>query len=175
VTAPQPHQPRLDDLIAAERDIVERLGSLDIDVDYDALAVVSNIYRVAAIVRRHMEQEVLAAERLSWTAFTTLWVLWIWGEMESRHLAGEANVTKGTLTGVLDTLEGRGLITRRRRTRDRRLVMVSLTDEGEELIARLYPAFNAAEVEVAGHLTARQRRAVANGLRAIVRGLNEGA
>ena len=26
----------------------------------------------------------LAADRLSWTAFTAMWVLWIWGEMEAR-------------------------------------------------------------------------------------------
>jgi MarR family transcriptional regulator, organic hydroperoxide resistance regulator len=93
--------------------------------------------------------------------------------MESRHLAAEANVTKGTLTGVLDTLEGRGLVTRRRRTSDRRLVMVSLTDEGSTVIARVYPAFNAEEAAVAGLLSPRQRRAVAQGLREIVRGLNQ--
>jgi MarR family transcriptional regulator, organic hydroperoxide resistance regulator len=167
----EPHVPRLDDLIEAERDIVARLASLDLEVDYEALAVVSNIFRVAAMARRRMEQRALAAERLSWTAFTTLWVLWIWGEMESRHLAAEANVTKGTLTGVLDTLEGRGLVARRRRVSDRRLVMVSLTDEGAAVIARVFPLVNATEAEVAGHLSSRQRRAVANGLRTMVRGL----
>jgi MarR family transcriptional regulator, organic hydroperoxide resistance regulator len=171
----EPHTTRLDDLIEAERDIVARLASLDLEVDYEALAVVSNIFRVAAMARRRMEQQALAAERLSWTAFTTLWVLWIWGEMEARHLAAEANVTKGTLTGVLDTLEGRGLIARRRRARDRRLVMVSLTDEGGEVIARVFPRVNATETEVAGQLSPRQRRAVANGLRAMVRGLADGA
>ncbi len=74
---------------------------------------------------------------------------------------------------MLDTLEGRGLITRRRRTSDRRLVMVALTDEGAEVIARVFPNVNATEVEVAGHLSSRQRRAMAGGLRAMVRGLAE--
>jgi MarR family transcriptional regulator, organic hydroperoxide resistance regulator len=163
--------PRLDDLIEAERDIVARLEDEDVDLDFDALSVISNIYRAASAIRRHMEQQVLTPEQLSWTAFVALWVLWIWGEMEARHLAAEANVTKGTLTGVLDTLEGRNLVQRRRHVEDRRLVSVGLTDEGCEVIARIYPRFNEQETLVAGLMTAPQRRAVAAGLRRVVRGL----
>ena len=161
--------PRLDDLIQAERDIVARLEVEDVDVDFEAFSLVSNIYRAASAIRRRMEQQVLAPERLSWTAFVALWVLWIWGEMEARHLAAEANVTKGTLTGVLDTLERRGLVARRRHDDDRRLVSVDLTDEGRDLIARLYPRFNAEESRIAALLPPRRRRAVAAGLRDVVR------
>ena len=171
MSAPEPRVTRLDDLIQAERDIVARREREDVDLDYEALSVVSNIYRAASAIRRHMEQHLLTPERLSWTAFVTLWVLWIWGEMEARHLAAEANVTKGTLTGVLDTLEGRNLVQRRRHDEDRRLVSVALTSEGEELISRLYPAFNEQESVIAGLMTAGQRRSVAGGLRRIVRDL----
>jgi MarR family transcriptional regulator, organic hydroperoxide resistance regulator len=167
-TAP-PHQPRLDDLIEAERDIVDRLGELP--VDFDALALVSNLYRAAAAIRREMEQTVLAEARLSWTAFVTLWVLWIWGAMETRHLAAEANVTKGTLTGVVDTLERRGLVTRERGQDDRRLVTVALTDEGRSVIADVFPRFNAQEARVADMVGTRQRKAMTSGLRQIIRGL----
>ena len=162
--------PRLDDLIQAERDILDRIGHLPID--FEALAVVSNLYRAASAVRRHMESTVLTEAGLSWTAFATLWVLWIWGELEARHLAAEANVTKGTLTGVLNTLEKRGLVERRRHQEDRRLVSVSLTDEGEELIAEVYPKFNQQESEIASVLTQRQREVVAASLRRIVRDLS---
>ena len=163
--------PRLDDLIEAERDIVDRLADSDIEVDFAALSVVSNIYRAASAIRRHMEQAVLNPARLSWTAFVTLWVLWIWGEMEARHLAAEANVTKGTLTGVLDTLEGRGLVFRRRHDDDRRLVSAGLTVEGERLIAAVYPAFNGQESDIAALLPEDQRETIAHGLREIVRKL----
>jgi MarR family transcriptional regulator, organic hydroperoxide resistance regulator len=64
--------------------------------------------RAANAIRHHMEQQVLAEEDLSWAAFTVLFVLWIWGDQQTRHLAAEAGVTKGTLTGVLKTLEKRG-------------------------------------------------------------------
>ena len=172
-STPEPAS-RLDDLIQAERDIVARLAGEDIehDLDMDALAVISNLYRAASAIRRHMEQRVLTREQLSWTAFVTLWVLWIWGEMEARHLAAEANVTKGTLTGVLDTLERRDLVRRRRHDDDRRLVSVALTDDGLALIARIYPAFNAEESVIAGMMTPEQRRSTTEGLRRIVRGLN---
>ena len=72
------------------------------------MAAVSNIYRAANVIRNHMERQVLADEDLSWAAFTVLFVLWIWGDQQTRHLAAEAGVTKGTLTGVLKTLEKRG-------------------------------------------------------------------
>jgi DNA-binding MarR family transcriptional regulator len=166
----EPAPPRLDDLIDAERDIVDRLAALDVEVDFEALSVVSNVYRAASAIRRHMEQQVLAPERLSWTAFVTLWVLWIWGEMETRHLAAEAGITKGTLTGVLDTLEKRELVARRRHEDDRRLVSARLTDEGEAVISRVYPRFNAEESRIAGWLPEAQRREVAGGLRRVVRG-----
>jgi MarR family transcriptional regulator, organic hydroperoxide resistance regulator len=169
VSTAQPHQPRLDDLIEAERDIVERLGELP--VDFDAMALISNLYRAAAAIRREMEQTVLAEARLSWTAFVTLWVLWIWGSMETRHLAAEANVTKGTLTGVVDTLERRGLVARERGQDDRRLVTVALTDEGRSVIAEVFPRFNAQEARVADMVGSRQRKAMTAGLRQIIRGL----
>lgn len=172
---PSAAAPRLDDLIQAERDIVARLEDEDVDVDYDALSIVSNVYRAASAIRRRMEQRVLAPERLSWTAFVALWVLWIWGEMEARHLAAEANVTKGTLTGVLDTLERRRLVARRRHDDDRRLVSIDLTDAGRELIARIYPRFNEQESEIAAMISAEDRAAVAAGLRDVVRELGNGS
>ncbi len=164
-------RPRLDDLIQAERDIVARLDEVGIDADLDAFSVISNIYRAATAIRRHMETRVLAPEQLSWTAFVTLWVLWIWDEMEARHLAAEAGITKGTLTGVLDTLERRGLVTRRRHDDDRRLLSVRLTDDGQALLARIYPAFNAEEAAVADLVSDADRASVVTGLRDIVRGL----
>ena len=73
------------------------------------MAAVANVFRVASAARSHLERTVLAGVGLSFTAFTVMWVLWVWGEMESRELAIDAGVTKGTLTGVVGTLEGRGL------------------------------------------------------------------
>jgi MarR family transcriptional regulator, organic hydroperoxide resistance regulator len=155
------------DLVQAERDIRQRIG--DQHLDFAAMAAVSNIYRAANVVRNHMERKVLADEDLSWAAFTVLFVLWIWGEQQTRHLAVEAGVTKGTLTGVLKTLEKRGLTKRQAHDEDGRLVLVSLEPKGEAVIERLFPAFNASETQVSSALSDREKNQLAGLLRKIVR------
>ena len=93
---------------------MDELGELPLD--FRAMWAVSNLFRASAAIRRHMESKVLAADRLSWTAFTGLWVLWVWGEMETRDFAAAVGISRPTATGVMTTLEGRGFV-RRRRTR----------------------------------------------------------
>ena len=155
------------DLVQAERDIRDHMG--DAELDFAAMAAVSNIYRAANAIRHHMEQQVLAEEDLSWAAFTVLFVLWIWGDQQTRHLAAEAGVTKGTLTGVLKTLEKRGLARRRGHDEDGRLVLVSLEDKGREVIERLFPAFNSGEALVSASLSEREKNQLATLLRKIIR------
>ena len=84
------------DLIQSERDVQARIGELDID--FASLSAVSNIFRAATTVRNHMERTVLSKADLSFTAFVVLWVLWIWGEQEARHVAVESGISRGTLT-----------------------------------------------------------------------------
>src|SRR6266513_2615844 len=159
------------DLVRAERDIRGRIG--DQHLDFAAMAAVSNIYRAANVIRHHMEQKVLADEDLSWAAFTVLFVLWIWGDQQTRHLAAEAGVTKGTLTGVLKTLEKRGLARRRGHDADGRLVLVSLEPKGRDVIERLFPAFNRGEALVSASLTPREKDQLATLLRKIIRTVEE--
>src|SRR6201981_833042 len=147
------------DLVQAERDIRARIG--DSELDFAAMAAVSNIYRAANAIRNHMERKVLADEDLSWAAFSVLFVLWIWGDQQTRHLAEEAGVTKGTLTGVLKTLEKRGLTRRRAHDADGRLVLGSLEPKGAAMIERLFPAFNMGEASVSSALTEQEKAQLA--------------
>jgi DNA-binding MarR family transcriptional regulator len=155
------------ELVQAERDVQARIG--DQHIDFEAMAVISNIYRAANVVRNHMEQQVLADYDLSWGAFTVLFVLWIWGEQETRHLAAEAGVTKGTLTGVLKTLEGRGYVQRHPHRADRRLVVVRLLPSGRHAIEDLFPRFNEQEVFASSRLSKEDRRRLAGLLRVVIR------
>jgi MarR family transcriptional regulator, organic hydroperoxide resistance regulator len=158
------------DLVRQERDVQARLGGLPIDPH--ALAAVSNVFRVANAVRLHMERHVLGRDGISWTGFVVLWVLWVWGEQESRHLAVECGVSKATLTGVVGTLEGRGLVTRRGHTVDRRLVIVALTPAGRRMIRRLFPRFNQHEALVVSRLGTTEQDQLAHLLREILRALD---
>jgi MarR family transcriptional regulator, organic hydroperoxide resistance regulator len=161
-----------DDLLPAERRVLERLGHLPLD--FRAMWAVSNLFRASAAIRRHMEAKVLADDRLSWTSFVALWVLWVWGEMESRDLAAAVGISRPTSTGVVTTLERRGLVQRKRNAADGRMVRVSLTESGRTRIEDLFPRFNAEEAAVTAHLSPQEQQAMAAMLRSMLRVAGEG-
>ncbi len=159
-------------LEASERAVAERLKGLEIDMP--AMAAVSNIYRAANAVRNHVESTVLAPHDLTWTGWVVLWVVWIWGDIESRHVAAEAGISKGTLTGVANTLIGKGLLRRRVHPEDARRVLLSLTPSGQKLMTTLFPAFNAVEVQVTAELSEPDMLAMARSLRSVVKQTEKG-
>ncbi|MFF3504673.1 MarR family winged helix-turn-helix transcriptional regulator [Streptomyces sp. NPDC003247] len=150
----------------AEKLAEAKLGG--IPVRREQMAAVANIYRAASAVRQHLENSVLRGSDLTWTAFVVLWVVWVWGESETRHVAEEAGISKGTLTGVARTLQSRGLLRRAGHPTDGRLVLLALTEEGEEFMRRVFPAFNEEEAFVTSRLTDAECRSLADGLRRVV-------
>ena len=160
-----------DELMPAEHRVLETLG--DRPLDFRAMWAISNLFRSAAAVRRHMEANVLADERVSWTAFVALWVLWVWGELGANAFAEAVGISRPTATGVLRTLDVRGWIARRADPDDGRSVLVSLTPEGRETIERLFPRFNAEETAIAGALAERDQDRLASLLRSLSRSVQE--
>src|SRR5207247_836872 len=59
--------------------------------------------------------------------------------MTCKELSEATLVTKGTLTGVLDRLEAKGLIQRDAVIGDRRRVTIRLTDKGQALFEKILP------------------------------------
>jgi len=155
------------DLVKAERDV--RAAFSDLDLDLGSLAAVSNIFRAATAVRNHMENGVLAHHDLSWSAFTTLFVLRVWGDMDARSLASEAGVTAATLTGVMKTLEAHGLLRRKHDRTDGRRVLVSITAKGRRVVDEVMPSFNRHEALVTQALTEAEQEELARSLRAVLR------
>ena len=155
-----------------EQAVASRLG--EFPLDFESMAAISNIYRASTAIRNHLERSVLHENDLTWTAFVVLWVVWIWDGPETRHVAEEVGISKGTLTGVLKTLEARGLLKRHDHPDDGRLVLVRLTARGEQLMTRLFPAFNAEEAFVAAPLSSKQRAGLAASLRSILAHLESG-
>lgn len=60
--------------------------------------------------------------------------------MTCSDLSAATLVTKGTLTGVLDRLEAKGLISRDGVKGDRRCIRIRLTDKGEALFRKTFAA-----------------------------------
>lgn len=86
-----------------------------------------------AAVIRHMRQWPGGA--LSLVHVNVLAVLEVDGPMTMGGLAETLDVSQASATGIVDRMEQRGLVERRRTDEDRRVVHVALTDEGRRLIA----------------------------------------
>lgn len=157
---PSPHT-----LAETEERVASLLGALPID--FESMAVASNLFRAANATRNYFERSVLAEAGLSWTAFVVLWVVWIWEPIETRQIAEEGGFSKATLTGVLGTLEAKGYLLRERSERDGRLVEVRMTDTGRSFMTTIFPRFNEHERTVASTIAPERRSELADMLRAI--------
>jgi DNA-binding MarR family transcriptional regulator len=69
------------------------------------------------------------------------------GEIASRMITRDPDITR-----LLDRLEKRGLISRCRETKDRRMVMAGITPEGLKLLSRLDEPIEEAHRKRLGHL-----------------------
>ena len=77
------------------------------------------------------------------------------GEIANRMITRDPDITR-----LLDRLEKRGLISRCRETKDRRMVMTRITPEGLDLLARLDGPVEEAHRKQLGHLGQERLRAI---------------
>jgi DNA-binding MarR family transcriptional regulator len=83
------------------------------------------------------------------------------GEIASRMITRDPDITR-----LLDRMEKRGLISRCRETKDRRMVMARITPEGLKLLSRLDDPVEEAHRNQLGHLGRDRLRALTELLRA---------
>lgn len=70
---------------------------------------------------------------LTYTQYITMMVMWEKRQMSVKELGECLFLDSGTLTPLLKKLEQKGWVTRRRAREDERVLIVTLTPEGEEL------------------------------------------
>jgi DNA-binding MarR family transcriptional regulator len=110
---------------------------------------------------------VLKTEDLSATQYNALRILrgspdgLPCGEIANRMITRDPDITR-----LLDRLEKRGLISRRRETKDRRMVMARIAREGLKLLARLDEPIEEAHRKQLSHLGRERLRALSDLLRA---------
>lgn len=98
-----------------------------------------SLLRAEASVRRRLSAD-LEREGISATGFSVLVILTTaGGELELRLLRARLRTSKANATEVVTTLEGRGLVDRRRLASDRRAASVAVTARGAEVVDRLFP------------------------------------
>ncbi len=124
-----------------------------------------DLLRTTDMLSRGLVQ-VLKTEGLSATQYNVLRILrgapegLPCGEIASRMITRDPDVTR-----LLDRLEKRGLISRRRETKDRRTVVARITPDGLKLLARLDEPVEAAHRKQLGHLGRERLRTLTELLR----------
>jgi DNA-binding MarR family transcriptional regulator len=83
------------------------------------------------------------------------------GEIASRMITRDPDITR-----LLDRMEKRGLLTRSRENHDRRLVLVRISKQGLELLARLDEPVQAQHRALLGHLGRERMKTLCELLRA---------
>jgi MarR family transcriptional regulator, 2-MHQ and catechol-resistance regulon repressor len=161
--------PIQDDFTQTELEVMRRVSGLPIDEL--ALAVASNLWRASQAFKQKLEREVLREHDLSFSSFSTLFIVWIWGPIETREIAKSQAISKATVTSLLNTLEKNGLVQRKTSRQDKRLVLVELTSAGRNTIEWVFPKFNQGEAEMAGILTETEQLELARLLRKVATGL----
>lgn len=106
---------------------------------------------VTARIHRH-----LASVGLTLSQFAVLEALFHLGPLYQREIGQKLLRSSGNITVVIDNLEKRGYVKRDRRKDDRRFMFVRLTDEGFELIGKVFPPHAAVIAREMGVLNARE-------------------
>ena len=89
--------------------------------------------------------------------FATLAVLSKSPGIDQATLAGLIAHDRPTIGGVVERLEAKGLVPRRRNEKDRRAMVLHLSDEGATLLADLLPQVRAVQPEILPGLTDAER------------------
>lgn len=103
------------------------------------------------------EGEVMRSAGLTESQFGALEALHHLGPLCQHELAGKVLKSAGNMTTVVDNLERRGLVERRRDGGDRRVVTVHLTDSGGTLVQEVYPQVVDVLVEMFSALSAKEQ------------------
>jgi DNA-binding MarR family transcriptional regulator len=91
--------------------------------------------RAMVAVRRLRGRETHRSEQLSYAQYGLLFSLAGMCERSARDLAEHADLAPATVAQMLEILEAQGLVKRIRSEQDRRVVLSSLTERGEQLVA----------------------------------------
>jgi len=99
-------------------------------------APVSEVFELLdQVARRLREVQRLTVSEVDLTPpqYQTLRLLWEQDSQPFKDLAASNGCTRPTMTGIVDTLEKNGLVTRQPNPDDRRSLLVTLTEKGKDL------------------------------------------
>lgn len=125
-----------------------------------ALDVYIKLARAAESVSQRINRH-LNEVNLTISQFGVLEALYHLGPQHQNQLAEKILKSSGNMTLVIDNLVKRGLVARQRDPNDRRYVTVDLTEDGQALIARIFPHHVQTVVREIGILSAEEQHQLA--------------
>lgn len=144
-------------------------GPLRVEADHarrypgaDKLATecVVNLIRAQSLVVSEVER-IFRRHGLTGPGFNVLMIVEGAGGSQSPHEIGERRlVTRGTVTGLLDTLEKQGLIRRGPHPDDRRRLLIEITDRGRSTLSEACEELFPAQAEMISVLTRQEKESL---------------
>jgi DNA-binding MarR family transcriptional regulator len=113
------------------------------------------VKQVELVVRSHLD-ELVRPSGITALQYTALTVLERHDGLSAAQLARDSFVTAQSIADVVRSLESRGLIRRERNPRNRRELLILLTDEGREVLDRHAGPVRELEERMVRDLTDRQ-------------------
>jgi DNA-binding MarR family transcriptional regulator len=144
------------------------------DVDVSPIQVIGRVSRLSRLVDRRLAENFARYGIESWM-YDVLATLRRSGEpyaLSAGELVRQTMVTTGAVTNRIDRLEERRLV-ERTRARDRRKVVVRLTEKGLDLVDDVVQGHMATEREILAALSPRQQRELTGLLRTILVSLGD--
>ncbi len=124
--------------------------------EVEALSAFINLMRagesVAAVLQKDMTQNELTPSQ-----FGVLEALFHLGPLFQGELAQKLLRCTGSITSVVEGLEKKGMVERRRESHDKRYVRVSLTPKGKRAIEHVFPEHVRVVVQLFGSLTREEK------------------
>ncbi|GHC97185.1 MarR family transcriptional regulator [Streptomyces violarus] len=128
---------------------------LDTQVTKAPPSLLYMVKQVELVVRSHLD-ELVRPSGITALQYTALTVLERHDGLSAAQLARDSFVTAQSIADLVRSLEGRGLVRRERNPRNRRELLILLTHDGRELLARHAGPVRELEERMVRDLTAHQ-------------------
>jgi len=98
-----------------------------------SLSKVFELIDLTAKNLRHIQRQTVSESGLTPPQYAVLHLLWERDERPFKEFADFMVCSRATITGIIDTLERKGLVERKTNPEDRRSLLATLTEEGRSM------------------------------------------
>ena len=109
----------------------------------------------------------MSKNKLSITEFSVLEVLFYQGKQTIQQIGNRILISSGSMTYVIDKLEQKGIIKRNDCREDRRVIHITLTAEGMEMLENIMPKYQEMVDSFFRDLTAHESELMVNFLKKV--------